>query len=102
MEFMVVLVVIGVIVYLISKAGSKKVTKPKWGENYTCSDCGTAMPHNKRTIAAWEKGVRNFYCRSCHGKWREEVANKQASGCLSVLILIVVPPAIIFIGICVL
>jgi hypothetical protein len=40
--------------------------------NYVCAGCGGLFPHSRRTIAAWERGTRRFYCNVCHKKWRDQ------------------------------
>ena len=37
---------------------------------FTCVGCSEQFTHTKRTIGAWEKGTRRFYCNACHTKWR--------------------------------
>ena len=38
---------------------------------FTCARCTEQFNHTKRTLGAWEKGTRRFYCNACHGKWRD-------------------------------
>ena len=38
---------------------------------YICRGCSDQFTHSKRTIGAYEKGARGFFCNSCHSKWRE-------------------------------
>ena len=38
---------------------------------FICNGCSSQFPHSKRTIGAYEKGSRSFFCNSCHSKWRE-------------------------------
>ena len=38
---------------------------------FTCARCYEQFNHTKRTLGAWEKGTRRFYCNACHGKWRD-------------------------------
>ena len=40
--------------------------------NYVCAGCGGQFDHSRRTIAAWERGTRRFYCNVCHKKWRNQ------------------------------
>jgi len=40
--------------------------------NYVCAGCNGQFPHSRRTVAAWEKGTRRFYCNLCHKKWRNQ------------------------------
>jgi hypothetical protein len=37
---------------------------------FTCAGCSQQFTHTKRTVAAWEKGTRRFFCNACHQKWR--------------------------------
>ena len=38
---------------------------------YICARCSNQETHTKRTLSAWEKGNRKFFCNSCHKRWRE-------------------------------
>jgi hypothetical protein len=40
--------------------------------NYVCAGCGGQFAHSRRTIAAWERGTRRFFCNVCHKKWRNQ------------------------------
>lgn len=37
---------------------------------FTCAGCSEQFTHTRRTLGAWEKGTRRFYCNECHKKWR--------------------------------
>ena len=37
---------------------------------FVCAGCSEQFTHSKRTLGAWEKGTRRFYCNACHTKWR--------------------------------
>jgi hypothetical protein len=37
---------------------------------FVCAGCSQEFTHTKRTVAAWEKGTRRFFCNACHQKWR--------------------------------
>lgn len=37
---------------------------------FACARCSAQVAHTKRTIAAWGKGSRRFFCDACHKKWR--------------------------------
>ena len=39
--------------------------------NFSCARCSTQTAHTRRTVNAWEKGSRQFFCNNCHKKWRE-------------------------------
>jgi len=36
---------------------------------FTCAGCSQQFTHSRRTLGAWEKGTRRFYCNACHTKW---------------------------------
>ncbi len=38
---------------------------------FECAGCSQQFTHTKRTVAAWEKGTRRFFCNTCHKKWRD-------------------------------
>ena len=38
---------------------------------FICKGCSSQFTHSKRTIGAYEKGSRSFFCNLCHSKWRE-------------------------------
>ncbi|MBC7994252.1 MAG: hypothetical protein H7Z15_13570 [Rhizobacter sp.] len=37
---------------------------------FTCAGCSGKFTHSRRTISAWEKGGRSFFCNACHTKWQ--------------------------------
>jgi hypothetical protein len=39
--------------------------------NFFCARCSVQTLHTRRTISAWEKGSRRFFCNNCHKNWRE-------------------------------
>ena len=39
--------------------------------HFVCAGCKGQFTHTKRTVAAWERGTRRFFCNSCHRSWRE-------------------------------
>lgn len=39
--------------------------------HFVCAGCQGQFTHTKRTVAAWERGTRRFFCNSCHKSWRE-------------------------------
>ena len=40
--------------------------------HYVCAGCSAQFTHSRRTIGAWEKGTRRFFCSNCHTKWRDK------------------------------
>jgi hypothetical protein len=47
---------------------------------YTCAGCSQQFTHSRRTLGAWEKGTRQFYCNACHTKWRGSHPAQPAQG----------------------
>jgi len=37
---------------------------------FTCAGCSGEFTHSRRTLAAWQKGTRKFFCNACHTKWQ--------------------------------
>ena len=35
---------------------------------FTCKGCSGQFTHSRRTLHAWHKGARQFYCKACHTK----------------------------------
>ena len=48
--------------------------------NYVCARCSAQVTHTKRTLAAWEKGSRKFFCNDCHKNWREAQPPREPQG----------------------
>jgi hypothetical protein len=122
-----------VVVLLLARANSarKRRANPSTARgpsnlHFVCAGCGDQFTHTKRTVAAWEKGTRRFFCNSCHRSWREtrpEPPNPAGlsartsapsrsrssqpashtgvaptrSGCLSVLVVLVVLPVTLYV-----
>ena len=38
--------------------------------SFVCAGCSEQFTHTRRTLGAWERGTRRFYCNVCHKKWR--------------------------------
>jgi hypothetical protein len=47
---------------------------------FTCAGCSGQFTHTRRTIGAWEKGTRRFFCNECHKKWRNSQPPQSAQG----------------------
>jgi hypothetical protein len=86
---------------------------------FTCAGCSGQFTHSRRTIAAWNKGTRKFFCNACHTKWHGVLPTRRApvitkpdraskspppvapppadrksrAGCLGVAVLLVTIPA---------
>lgn len=98
MEGLIALVVIVIIVYGVVKNSARRTEKPRPGDPYVCSGCGTQMRHSKRTISAWTNGAKKLYCTKCHSRWWKEQAKKKPAGCLGLIVVIVTLPLMITIA----
>lgn len=47
---------------------------------YTCAGCSQQFTHSRRTLGAWDRGTRQFYCNACHTKWRGSHTAKVSQG----------------------
>jgi hypothetical protein len=47
---------------------------------YTCAGCSQQFTHSRRTLGAWKKGTRQFYCSACHTRWRGSHPTKPTQG----------------------
>lgn len=52
-------------------AQSRPLSRGPASVRFECAGCSQQFTHTKRTIAAWEKGTRRFFCNECHKKWRD-------------------------------
>ena len=73
--------------------------KPK-NNYYSCIRCKKVSKHSRRTISAWNRGFVKLYCSSCHQKWAAKKSKKNtykssSSGCLGVLVLLVIIPIVV-------
>ena len=48
--------------------------------SFICAGCDEQFTHTKRTLGAWEKGTRKFYCNACHTKWRTSHPTEPVQG----------------------
>jgi hypothetical protein len=37
---------------------------------FTCAGCSQQFTHSRRTLSAWRKGTRQFFCNACHTRRR--------------------------------
>lgn len=77
---------------------------------FTCAGCSGKFTHNRRTLGAWEKGSRAFYCNACHTKWRGHpppkpgqmvpvrAQKKGGAGCLGLALLLLAVPGVALLG----
>jgi|SRR6185369_3456599 hypothetical protein len=112
-----------------SRSGTSGGNTPRGPSNlhFVCAGCKGQFTHTKRTVAAWERGTRRFFCNSCHKSWREAQpppsqqgsqssggvpvsANVRTewgarpaglaparSGCLSVIVVVLVLPVVAYV-----
>jgi hypothetical protein len=70
-------------------------------KTFRCARCSTVEAHSNRTIEAWRAGKRKLFCGSCHAKWLQSqpraprLSRPSGSGCLGVLLLVVIVPALV-------
>jgi hypothetical protein len=85
---------------------------------FTCAGCSGKFTHSRRTLGAWHKGTRSFYCNACHTKWQGSQDNelrtrsakvaelkarvarpaadkKTGAGCLGLTLLLVAVPVVL-------
>jgi hypothetical protein len=51
--------------------------------NFICAGCEEQFTHTKRTLGAWHKGTRKFFCNACHTKWRTSHPTQPVQGTAS-------------------
>ena len=115
---LVAAVVIVVLVSLFRRSAPRRSSSRGPGNlHFVCAGCKQQFTHTKRTVAAWERGSRRFFCNTCHRSWREAnpgpPAEAQApreaartpssrgvvparSGCLSVIVVVAVVPLVAY------
>ncbi|EDN67719.1 cold-shock DNA-binding domain family protein [Beggiatoa sp. PS] len=95
------LVPVGILL-VISIVVLNRQKRPK-EKRFSCARCKKAENHSKRTIRVWNKGITKLYCGSCHKKWLREnpttyipttyfSSRGSGSGCLGVVVLLVLIP----------
>lgn len=93
MEGLLILVVVAFVAYVILRSVGRKHARPVKHDVFVCSGCGTQDRHNNRTLGAWQRGSRSFFCRQCHEKWRQQqVAQPSGAGCLGASLLLLAVP----------
>ena len=71
----VALFIVVILLFRLGRAGrGRKINRPvshgPANLQFICAGCAERFTHTKRTVGAWEKGTRRFYCNACHAKWR--------------------------------
>lgn len=69
------LVVVVLLLFLRARAvrnrsSQRSVSRGPANLRFICAGCEGQFNHTRRTLGAWEKGTRRFYCNACHTKWR--------------------------------
>lgn len=114
----VVAVILVALVLLLRRPGTRR--SPSRGPNnlhFVCAGCKGQFTHTKRTVGAWERGSRRFFCNSCHQSWRQanpgapavpsapRVAQGRSStrgvvparsGCMSVIVVVAALPLLLY------
>ncbi|MBV7314424.1 cold shock domain-containing protein [Shewanella sp. NIFS-20-20] len=72
---------------------------------FHCAGCRTTAAHDARSIHAWNNGFTKLYCSPCHRQWLKDnpkhehsPTRNNHSGCLGVLAVMIVIPALAGIG----
>ena len=64
-----------VLTFRAKRSGGRRINHdaPRGPANlhFTCTRCANQTAHTRRTLSAWEKGSRKFFCNNCHKNWRE-------------------------------
>ena len=91
--------VLVLIIFFFIKGGKKPPEA-----SFKCARCKQQEKYSPRTIEAWRKGFNKIYCQKCHRLWlrnnpekakSRQVAHRGGSGCLGmVMLLLVLPPSI--------
>lgn len=53
-----------------NRSSQRPVSRGPANLRFVCAGCEGQFNHTRRTLGAWEKGTRRFYCNACHAKWR--------------------------------
>jgi hypothetical protein len=81
-------VVIGLVFNRLRSTRTRNVGRPVDGGpanlRFTCAGCSQQFTHSRRTLSAWRKGTRQFFCNACHtrrrgAQHRHSPANKRAA-----------------------
>jgi hypothetical protein len=97
-EFIAVIaiVVVAALLFLVRRRQPKERT-------FACGRCSAVVPHTPRTVEAWRAGKNKFFCNACHAQWLRShpapaytrTAAPGRSGCLSVVVLFLLLPAVV-------
>lgn len=71
---------------------------------YVCASCAGRFTHTRRTLAAWERGAKSYYCHACHTRslttpkpkpWQLVPGAHRKTGCLGALLLMAAVPLVL-------
>jgi hypothetical protein len=86
MDFLVILFGAALLALIIASAlGSMRNPKEK---SFLCARCRQETDYTNRTIGAWRRGQKKFYCNACHQQWLRTHPPRETAeraGCLGVL-----------------
>ena len=70
--------------------------------HFSCARCHKRAEHDRRTIRAWNNGMRKLYCQTCHLQWLKTRPNQQPGasrgGCAAALLFMTALPVIGILG----
>lgn len=66
-----------VVVILLRILLGMLVPKAPKETHFRCERCGQTTPHGDRTLFAWSRGERDFYCDACNAAWLESCTPQQ-------------------------
>ncbi|MHB9145806.1 MAG: hypothetical protein ACYC5Y_10790 [Symbiobacteriia bacterium] len=98
----ILVIIVGVIAYFVShNSTASQPQGPVAGKDtYICSACGKEFVHDNRTVNAWAKGARSFYCRTHHAEWRarQQTAAAGGAGCGTLILTMLILGAVLTIA----
>lgn len=60
-----------------SRGGASSRSSGPANLHYVCAGCSQQFTHTRRTLGAWEKGTRRFFCSPCHSQWRDKQPSRE-------------------------
>lgn len=53
-----------------TRSVGRKIADEPTNLRFSCAGCSGKFTHSRRTLSAWNKGKRKFFCKACHTKLR--------------------------------
>lgn len=78
------LVLIAIVVVVVratnasTQTGARPTARGPSDIQFICAGCSQRFAHTRRTVGAWEKGTRRFFCDGCHKSWRTSRPQQKA------------------------